>query len=196
MDATGIESQLDIVELTPARWADLETLFGRSGASGGCWCMWWRVPNKDYDRGEGNKAAFHAITEELCARGQTPGLLAYADGLPVGWISLGPRQAFRRFDAMRSDVFKRVDDKPVWSVVCFYINRKWRNKGVAGALLARAIDYARSAGAELLEAYPVDVSAEAATGNLFMATQSLFAQAGFVEVARRHPARPIVRLAL
>ena len=70
MDATGIESQLDIVELTPARWADLETLFGRSGASGGCWCMWWRVPNKDYDRGEGNKAAFHAITEELCARGR------------------------------------------------------------------------------------------------------------------------------
>lgn len=195
MDATGIAEQLTILPFTPERWADLETLFGHStGAS--CWCMWWRVPNKEFDSGEGNKHAFRMLTDTLCERGINPGLLAYADSAPVGWISLGPRTDYRRFDSMRSDTFKPVDATPVWSVVCFFIERTWRRKGVAGAMLKSAIGYAHAHGAEVLEAYPTDVEEKAASSSIFMGTQSLFAAAGFVEVGRRKPARPIMRLKL
>lgn len=196
MDTARVISELDIHPLTPARWNDLEALFGRSGASGGCWCMWWRVPNKEYDRGAGNKAAFRSLTETQCGQGFAPGLLGYLDGAPVGWISLGPRSDYRRFDSMRSNTFKPVDETPVWSIVCFFIHARHRRRGVAAAMLQGATDCGRVHGAQVLEAYPTDVDGKTSSGNIFMGTQSLFAAAGFVEVARRSPQRPIMRLTL
>jgi len=196
MDTSRVRTQLDIHPLTPARWNDLEALFGRSGASGGCWCMWWRVPNKEYDRGAGNKAAFRSLTETQCGQGFAPGLLGYMDGAPVGWISLGPRADYRRFESMRSDAFKPVDATPVWSIVCFFIHAKQRRRGSAAAMLQGAIDYGRAQGAQVLEAYPTEVIGKPSSGNIFMGTQSLFVAASFEEVARRKPERPIMRLAL
>ena len=114
--------------------------------------------------------------------------MAYRDGEAVGWVSLGPRTDYDRIE--HSTVLKRIDDKPVWSIVCFVVGRQARNQGVATALLDAAVDYARSHGATLLEAYPKDTSggrvssAEAWTGTLGM-----FERAGFEVVERRRAAR-------
>ena len=45
--------------VTPGYWHHFETLFGQNGADGGCWCMWWRLPEKQFEEqtGEVNKAA-------------------------------------------------------------------------------------------------------------------------------------------
>jgi GNAT superfamily N-acetyltransferase len=56
----------------------------------------------------------------------------------------------------RSRTIPKVDDLPVWSVVCFSVRVGYRRRGVARALLAAAIDYARANGAAGLEAYPTD----------------------------------------
>lgn len=125
------------------------------------------------------------------ARSEVPGLLAYLDGKPVGWISIGPRQVFGRIE--RSPIFKPVDDLPVWSVVCFFIHRDHRNRGVGKALLTGAEEYARSQGARRLEVYPVGTKGKTADPvEIFYGTQTLFEQAGFKVVARRKERRPMM----
>jgi ribosomal protein S18 acetylase RimI-like enzyme len=130
--------------------------------------------------------------KELTAAGPPPGLLGYHGKVPVGWMTLGPRAAFARL--RRSPVMKPVDDLPVWSIVCFVVPSEYRRQGVASALLAAAVRYAHRCGATLLEAYPVDKADPSHDESLWFGTKSMFDAAGFKEVARRKPQRPIVRL--
>lgn len=180
--------------VTQARWDDLVQLFAKESASNECWCMWWRIKRSDWQRqvGEGNKRAMQAIV----ASGEVPGLLAYEDGAPVGWCSVAPRERFPVLD--RSPVLKRVDGLPVWSVVCFFVDEAHRGRGLSAALLQAAIAYARRCGAQTLEAYPRDPvdGQHIASSSAFVGVTSIFRRAGFVEVARRSPQRPIMRLRL
>lgn len=179
---------IEIAPLTPSRWPDLEGLFGPRGAVGGCWCMWFRRTAKDYqeNKGEANRQALRAITEE-----RSPGLLAYMDGKAVGWCSFAPRLEFPRLG--RSRILRAVDGEPVWSVVCFFIDRKARGRGVASALLEAAAAEARARGARVLEGYPVDVMGRTADASTYTGTVSMFRAAGFEELLRRSPTRPIMR---
>src|SRR3954470_25067231 len=112
----------DVAPLSPDRWPDLEALFGERGASSGCWCMWWRISAKEWERdaGTGNRNVFRRIVET----GPAPGLLAYHEDRPVGWVAVAPRPEYPRLN--RSPKLKPVDDVPVWAVTCFYIERTYR----------------------------------------------------------------------
>ncbi len=176
--------------VTPDRWPDLERLFGPRGACGGCWCMWWRLPRAQFEQGKGaaNRAALQALVEA----GARPGLLAYVGDEAVGWCALAPRADFPAL--ARSRILKSVDDQPVWSIPCFFIARSWRRRGVTLALLHAAIAYAADQGARILEGYPVDpTGGRQAAAFLYTGIASTFRKAGFCEVARRSPKRPIMR---
>jgi ribosomal protein S18 acetylase RimI-like enzyme len=121
-------------------------------------------------------------------------LIGYRGTEPVGWISLGPRDDYARL--ARSPVMKPVDDTPVWSIVCLVVPSEYRGQGVARELVAGAVAYARKRGVQLLEAYPVDKDQPTATEAPWFGSKAMFDEAGFEEVARRKPARPIVRLRL
>lgn len=181
---------LEYHPVTPERWGDLETLFGANGACGGCWCMWWRLSRSQFEKqkGEGNKQAM----KEIVASNHIPGLLAYEDGKPVAWCSVAPREEFPVLD--RSRTLKRVDDRSVWSVVCFFVARPFRRRGMTVKLLQAAVDYARDNGATIVEGYPVEPK-KASMPEAFAWTGlvSAFRKAGFVEVTRRSETRPIMR---
>jgi GNAT superfamily N-acetyltransferase len=183
-------AHLEFHPVTPDRWHDLEKLFGERGACGGCWCMWWRLRRSEYDqkKGAGTKRAL----KKLIAMGQVPGLLAYAEGEPVGWCSVAPRQDFSALE--RSRILKPVDDQPVWSVVCFFVARPFRRKGVTQQLLTAAIEYARKQGAKIIEGYPVEPKTSSVPDVfVFTGLASAFRKAGFVQVVRRSETRPIMR---
>jgi GNAT superfamily N-acetyltransferase len=183
-------AKFQVKPVTAARWKDLVELFGPSGAYSGCWCMFPRLSGAEFSANGngGNKAAM----QKIVARNEIPGLLAYAAGKAVGWISVGPRPVFGRIE--RSPLFKRLDEKPVWSVVCFFIHHDFRNQGVGRSLLKAAADYARKQGARTLEAYPVDTQGKPADPPaIFYGTQSLFEEAGFKVVARRKERRPMMQ---
>ncbi len=176
--------------LTPERWRNLEALFGEKGAYGGCWCMWFRMTQAEFSRqaGEGTKRAMRGIVDS----GEVPGLLAYTDGEPIGWCSLGPRQAFGRLQ--RSRTLKAVDEQPVWSIVCFYVAAPYRGKGLMAALLKAAVEYAKSRGARVVEGYPVEVGDKELKGfDAYTGVVSAFRRAGFVEAARRSERQPVMR---
>ena len=152
--------------------------------------MYWRLTRAEFDRkrGQGTKRALKKIVNA----GQAPGILAYAEGEPIGWCSVAPREAFPVLE--RSRILKRVDDQPVWSVVCFFVARPFRRKGVTVKLLAAAVEYAQQHGAKIVEGYPVEPKKEAvADASAYTGLVSAFRQAGFVPVLRRSETRPIMR---
>jgi GNAT superfamily N-acetyltransferase len=151
--------------------------------------MWWRMPSNEFDRVGG--PAKRSSLKGLVERRRVPGLLAYRDGEPVGWVSVAPREEFGRIE--RSNTLARVDDTPVWSIVCFYIPRSQRGEGVGRALLEGAVEHVRSRGGRTLEAYPIDTGRDRRpAADIFTGTLRMFEAAGFREVARRGR-RPIVR---
>jgi GNAT superfamily N-acetyltransferase len=188
----GVTS-LAIHPLTPERWDDLETLFGHNGAYSGCWCMFWRETRAQFaeqcrNGGAGNREAFRVVV----AGGDVPGLLAYADGKPVGWCAVAPREAFAALE--RSTTRKRIDDQPVWSITCFFVARGWRKRGVCAALVDAAIEYVHGRGGAMLEAYPMlnePGMEQPSNAAAYMGLSEVFRAAGFAEVARPANARHV-----
>lgn len=191
-------SDLGFHPLTLDRWKDLEELFGERGACGGCWCMWWRLSRSEFERQKGskNKAALKKIVKS----GQIPGILAYSEGKPIAWCSVGPRETYPVLERYRS--LKRIvenpaeggDDKPVWSVVCLFVAKPFRNQGVSVEIIKAAVNYAKKNGAKIVEGYPKEPK-KGRWPDAFIWTGhvSAFLKAGFVEVHRGSPTRPIVR---
>ncbi len=165
-----------IAPLTEDRWSDVEALFLQGGDPKTCWCVYWRLRGKDWSMSSSGKNREHL--RKIVERGPAPGLLAYRDGTVVGWVSLGPREAFERLE--RSRIRPRLDDVPVWSIVCFVVARSERRRGLARQLLEAAVDYARDHGAPALEAYPVDsAGVRVAPGVAYTGLLSTFEEAGF-----------------
>jgi GNAT superfamily N-acetyltransferase len=175
--------------VTPQRWADLLQLFDRSIVRT-CFCMYYRKTGAGTGVGRDNQHQMKGLVDG----GTVPGLIGYEDGVPVAWVSLGPREDYAKL--RRSPVMKPVDDRPVWSIVCFFVDPKARGRGLSARMLHAAVAYARSNGARLLEAYPVDKDARSHPDFMFFGAKSMFDRAGFREVARRRATRPVVRRAL
>jgi GNAT superfamily N-acetyltransferase len=181
---------LNFEPLTPERWNDLARLFGPRGAVGGCWCMWWRITRREFDRR--TPAEKRTALRRLIRNDRAHGVLGYASDHPIGWCAVGPRDEFPVLD--RSRLLRPVDDAPVWSITCFFIAKEWKGAGVAHGLLDAAIALARRNGASLVEGYPVDPGKDSTPDTeAFTGFRSMFEKAGFVEVARRSATRPVMR---
>ena len=167
--------------LTPSRWDDFTTLFGSNGATTGCWCMYWRTTRSQFNTNgsAGNKQAM----KELVHGGTIPGIIGFQDGQPVAWCSIAPREDFASLD--RSPVLKRFDDQPVWSIVCFFIHRKARHKGLMKEVIQGAVAFAAQNGAKIVEAYPVEPKERHSPGELYMGIVDIFLNAGFEEIEPR-----------
>ncbi|MBA3877172.1 MAG: GNAT family N-acetyltransferase [Anaerolinea sp.] len=179
-----------VAPLTAATWQALETLFREGGDPRWCWCQFWRLRSKDF--GTAKVTELRARLRAQAESQTPPGLIAFEGDGPgdtheraVGWVSLGPRVAFERI--VRSKVIPTIDDRPVWSIVCFAVSASARGRGVARSLLEGAIAYAREHGVEALEAYPVDVDADEDINPdaAFTGTLPMFERAGFTVVAER-----------
>lgn len=187
---------IEIHAATARRWNDVAELFERPGPRGGtpqtngCWCQFWHLRGKAYWDGHG--AGHRARLEEEVRGGSEPGLLAYVDGVAVGWCRLGPRGSFERLE--HSPKLARIDDEEdVWSLVCFYVHPAAKRAGIATALLEAAVERATARGVRFLEGYPVaehHMNIDAYTGYLPM-----FLDTGF-EPVRDAGRRTIVRLRL
>lgn len=194
MDRTGFA----VVPLTPERWNDLEDLFGPQGPCYGCWCNHFRMPQRLRMAllGEGARQLF----EDRVKKGPPPGVLAYAEGKAVGWLQVGPRAHIpewnnpRRASTPLPDA--PADDERNWAASCFFVRKGFRGKGVTGSLLNGAIDFARTSGARLIEAAAMANQDKRSAEGLYVGPETMLLRAGFVEVARQKPGRPLLRLML
>jgi len=200
-DSVGIPQDRDLIDYLPVtreRWPDLWELFEASateelGNPSRCWCMELRLGDRARwqaqckSPSEDNRRDMAAIIRS----GNTPGILAYHAGEPVGWCSVSPREQLVGLDeAYRS---QDADNSRVWSVVCFYVPEAQRGNGLILGLLRAAVGFAIDSGAQIVEGYPVtaEVVGDGAAG-----TVPIFAAAGFVEVASVNPQQCVMRYLL
>lgn len=171
--------EIEIHPLTEDRWADFEKLFGPRGGYAGCWCMWPRLRSKDFQNRKNpeNKASMKALVES----GEPPGLLAYVDGEPAGWVALDRRERLEHFEHSRK---LRPLDRPngLWSIACFVIDNQHRRRGLMSRLLDAALDHARRRGARVVEAYPIAPEGGLKSYQGFTGIASVFQRAGFERV--------------
>ena len=183
-------SSIKIVPLTKERWPDFEKLFGKNGACGGCWCMYWRLTRSEFEtrKGEGNRRAMKTLVQ----KGKIPGLLVFHDNQAVAWCALAPRGHYSALE--RSRILKPVDDQPVWSISCFFVAKNHRKQGLTVKLLCAAVEYVKKQGGKIVEGYPVEPR-KGRLPDTFVWTglSSAYKQAGFVECARRSETRPLMR---
>lgn len=185
--------------LTPDRWEDLVTVFGGGdgkGDCGRCWCMWWRLERANIVEGLGkkNKARF----KKIVVKGPPPGLVGYDGKEPVGWVQVCPRPATPGWNAPRrltapADLDDAANEN-IWGISCFVVRAGFRRRGYFTELLDAAIERARSKGAAALDACPVDAEGRKPPSGLYHGLAPAFHERGFVELARRRPDRPLMRL--
>jgi len=184
-------NQLTFEPLTKANWNNFVQLFGSKGACGNCWCMYYRLKKSDYQEGkadDGNKAAM----KELVWKERPTGILGFYEGQAIAWCAFAPREDFIKLESSR--VHKRIDDKIVWSIPCFFIDKNFRRHGVSSELLKGVIRYAREVGIKIIEAYPTTPTQEKLADSFaWIGLYKSFERAGFEIADRTSKNRPMVR---
>lgn len=186
----------DDIKLKPlsgSNWNQFELLMGKNGGCGGCWCMTFRLSAKEFtaNKFNGNKKRMKEIVEA----GRPTGLIATLHQEPLGWIAWAPREDYIKIENSRS--FKRIDDKPVWSITCFFIKKEYRRKGFSRALIKMAIEHARKKKIGILEAYPaIPYQDKVPPPFLWTGILSAFLENGFEIVRLSGKSRAMVRLDL
>ncbi len=186
---------IEVVPATPERWDDVVTLLGGNGDKG-CWCQAPRGRAVGYgpsEPGSGERPCVRQLDED-----PPPGMLAYVDGEVAGWCGFGPRPNLPRLE--RSRTIPKIDDLPVWSILCFNVRVGYRRRGVAAALLDGVVDFARRSGAPGVEAYPIDPEGgRVDVGFGYVGVTPMFEKAGFrrvVETAAHSDGRPRILMRL
>ena len=191
------DAGIRVVSVQDAPWDDVRTVFGTRGDPATCWCQYFKVDAATWKAGD--VAAFERALCEQVPRGAGPGLLAYLDDQPVGWVAVEPRPALPRILSSRAaaPTPDPADDASVWAISCFVVRVGFRRRGVARALLAGAVEHAARHGARVLEAYPVDTAgARVSSADLYHGPLSAFEAAGFEFAGRTSESRVLVRRAL
>lgn len=189
--------EITIAEARPDRFDDAVHALTGGGDGASCSCQWMTLSNAEWNStgGDERRELFHAEV----AAGPPPGLIAYVDGDAAGWVRVGPRTAQGRVPRMQlvKSSPEPIDDDSVWAITCFVVRKEHRRIGLNAALIEAAVEFARQHGARVIEGYPIDLDAKKVSSNaLFHGSLSTFLAAGFAEVARKAPNRPLVSLTL
>jgi GNAT superfamily N-acetyltransferase len=184
--AKPFTSELIFLPVIQERLPDLEQFSTQNGKFRFCSCMRWRMTSSEFQ--SSSKEARVAELERRICQGDPVGLLAYAEGEPIAWCSIAPRNLYARLERYRA--LPRIDDAEVWSLVCFFVDRRFRRQGMILHLIRAAIDYARSQGAQIIEAYPVEPESPSYT---YMGSPTTFQRAGFRDVTPAGQTRQVMR---
>lgn len=173
-----MQEGISVKEVTPSNFCDLETLFGPSGAYYGCWCMYRRLTLKQFEGSTPDERK--GMMESIINSGEVPGLLLYESGTPAGWVSVAPVEQFK---GLMSPRFRKQKEKSgLWTISCFFVEKKHRGKGYMSRLLEEAVDYAREKGGRGVIASPTSVHERTDTALLYTGKVSTFQKLGFEEI--------------
>jgi GNAT superfamily N-acetyltransferase len=183
--------QLKFEPLSKDNWSKFVQFFEKNGACGKCYCMFFRLKKQDFEDGKidgSNKE----LMKKLVWDNQPTGMIGFYEEVPIGWCAFAPRENYLKVENSR--VHKRIDDKPVWSITCFFVERPFRKLGVSVELLKAVIEYARKKKIKTLEAYPTIPTTEVISdGFAWIGLYKSFEQAGFKIVDKTSKYRPMVR---
>jgi GNAT superfamily N-acetyltransferase len=187
----NILKDFSIEPLTKTNWNKFVELFGSKGACGNCWCMYYRLPKKDFVEGkknEGNKSEMKKIVWD----NKPTGIIGFYKGQPIAWCAFAPREVYLKIENSR--VHKRIDDKAVWSIPCFFILKEFRRKGISVIMLNAIIQFAKENNIAIIEAYPAIPTKDVLPDSFaWTGLYKSFERAGFKIADHTSKNRPMVR---
>lgn len=172
--------------VTPECLSDLKRFSTEHGKFGYCSCMRWRMTSSQF-RNSTREKRIEALNA-MASSGEAVGVLAYDEDRPIGWCSIAPRSSYAALERYRA--LTPIDDEPVWSVVCLFIDSQYRKQGLTLSLLQAAIKYAASKGATIVEGYPVEPTAPSYT---YMGSPNTFLRGSFTDVTPPGQKRRVMR---
>lgn len=193
---------LRIVPANEAGCADLSAIFGERGGAAECQCQRYRLARGESFSSAGSDVRAKRLHDQTaCGDPSSPatsGLVAYSDTDPAGWCAVAPRSSYTGLvrNSNQTAWRGRKEDRDaadVWAITCLLTRVGYRGRGVATALAAAAIDFARERGARVLEAYPITV-ADATWGEEHPGPLSVYLKAGFEIVHRPSKRRAVVQI--
>lgn len=187
------KTDLKFTPLTIKSWPKFEKIMGERGGCGGCWCMTYRLTTKEFNANkfDGNKK----LMKKIVASKKPVGLIASLKREPIGWISFAPREDYIKIENSRT--LKRIGDKPVWSITCFFVKKELRRQGYSKLLIKGAVEFARKKKIKTLEAYPViPYTNKMPDAFAWLGLLSAFTENGFVVVKKFGKSKAMVRLDL
>jgi GNAT superfamily N-acetyltransferase len=145
--------------VTTSNWQDFVRLFEARGSPHYCFCTPYRARNNEQLDRARKKALMHGLVRD----GTPIGVLAYSGDEPVGWCSIAPRETYVKLERSQKMARRTPAETPTWTVLCFFLARPYRKRGIARALLEGAVAYARAQGAKVVEGYPFDTAGISST---------------------------------
>jgi GNAT superfamily N-acetyltransferase len=186
-----ISDQLTFEPVTSSNWDKFAALFGDRGACANCWCMFYRLKPAEFKEGKVNDINKNRMKSLIWDQKQV-GIIAIHEGQAIAWCAFAPREDYLKLENSR--VHKRIDDKPVWSIPCFFIHKNYRRKGISVALLKGVLEYARKNKMGIVEAYPTIPTVEKLPDSfVWIGLFKSFERAGFKIVDHKSKSRPMVR---
>ena len=181
-----LENEITFSPVTSDNWHDFEKLFESRGGPKSCWCTAWRTVGP-LSIGEQPTSAKKLEMKNRISSGEPIGLLGYSGLEPIAWCSVAARDTYR---PSMSNVMPADDEQSIWSIVCFFVSRSFRGRGLFRQLISAAEEYAAQNGATLLEGYPVDPDFPSYRFGGFVPA---FEDAGYELVGRKGARRHIAR---
>jgi GNAT superfamily N-acetyltransferase len=169
--------ELTTKPLTAETWDAFADLAERhNGVWGGCWCTFFHTMHDEKTfTVEGNRA----LKERLVREGRAHAALVFDGEVAVGWCEYGTPAELPNINH-RKEYEATRDQLPDYRTTCFFVDKRYRRKGVSAAALRGALDLIAQAGGGVVEAYPQDTGGQKITASLlYNGTRSLFEQAGF-----------------
>ena len=162
--------------LDTTTWPDFAALVERhNGVWGGCWCLGFHE--------EGGPQGYHrqAAKELRVREGRAHAALVYDGEECVGWAQFGSPEELPRIKARKAyDAGASEAPVPPWRITCFFVDSRYRHRGVAAAALAGALDEIARLGGGRVESFPEDVEGRKTSGSfLHNGTLAMFEKAGF-----------------
>ncbi len=202
MTAQACGPAISVVPANKASWEDLQAIFGTRGDPPRCQCQYFKTTAAQWRALRVGERADRLREQTACGHPRartTSGLVAYLGGEPAGWCAVEPRPVYVHLRGSRVVWAGRAEDpadEGVWAVTCFVSRKGFRRRGVAGALAAAAVGFARERGASAIEGYPMvtDPGQEITWGELYVGSRTMFADAGFTEVSRPTRRRVVMRI--
>lgn len=183
--------ELQFEFLNENNWSQFEALFGEKGACAGCWCMLYRLTNKEWQSGKKN-GENKIKMQHLVFENKMTGVLAFHKNEAIAWAAFSPREDFQKLD--RSRIHKKIDDTQVWSIPCVFIKKEFRKMGISTLLLKGIIDLAKKNNIRHIEAYPIKSHVQIADAFAWNGVVSSFEKAGFTIVSERSNNHPMMRI--
>ncbi|MEQ1821101.1 MAG: GNAT family N-acetyltransferase [Fimbriimonadaceae bacterium] len=172
---------LSVRPLNEETWPAYAALIERhNGVWGGCWCMGFHEGTPD----EADTTICKRDRKfRRVSQGTAHAAVVFDGEIAVGWCQYGRAPEIRPQNKFKRQYLPGLEREPDWRISCFFVDKKYRGRGVSSLALDGALEAIAKEGGGLVEAYPENVDGRKVAGSfIYLGTIPMFERRGFTKL--------------